>query len=390
MRNPRFLKIRSRTSRAAQAAQRSRSRTRKCTFARIGSGWDTRQTKTMSDRLNVRRAWGTRLAGLLSMVVCLGVVIVSVVQERRPVDPAVFAEAEVTLKLAASEISVPTGDPLNEAVAEVRTPLVSYLVRELITKRLGSTQLSADFEIGGPRDDSPGDRVDPNVGRRSPILVEAHPRMPSLKPRLKSRTSVHASGTIGDGAAARDQGIVVSRNDTAIQASSLDVGVRNSKATTVQATSTTPDSRMRPAVALAPIPVASNIAVPDESHGTNGSAGPPQGYDRMGLIEAAARLADGLRAMREEALSQGEERVFVVDVEDRVVSASSTAASVRLDPAFNIRLHTAKSELAGKSRGGIRFYADGSSTGGRIELELLGEHAAISVQWATGAVTVER
>ena len=406
----------------------------------------------MSDRLNVRRAWGTRLAGLLSMVVCLGAVIVSVVQERRQVEPGGVAEAEVTLKLAASEISVPTGDPLNEAVAEVRAPLVSYLVRELITERLGTTQLSADLEIDGPRDeltqrglraadtsrvpaaikaglegkarwakearararlqdaanlpatrpaaaginspvttasanpaaiesqkrvskvvasgDSPDDRIDPNAGRRSPILVEAHPRMPSLKPRLKSATSVHASGTIGDGAAARDQ--------------------EYSNATTAHATSTTLDSRMRPAVALAPIPFASNVGIPDETHVTNGSAGPPQGHDRLGMDEAAARLADGLRAMREEALSQREERVFMVDVEDRVISAASTAASVRLDPAFNIRLHTAKSELAGKSRGGIRFYADGSSTGGRIELELLGEHTAINVQWSTGAVTVER
>jgi general secretion pathway protein H len=61
-----------------------------------------------------------------------------------------------------------------------------------------------------------------------------------------------------------------------------------------------------------------------------------------------------------------------------------------LDPALNIHLLTVKSERVSQSRAGIRFFADGSSTGGRIELKLLGNQAAINFQWATGAVTVER
>ena len=111
---------------------------------------------------------------------------------------------------------------------------------------------------------------------------------------------------------------------------------------------------------------------------------------RTRLNEAAARLANGLRVARDEAMSQRQERVFTLDVEERAFATEPTAELVPLDPALNIHLLTVKSERVGESRAGIRFFADGSSTGGRIELKLLGDRVAINVQWATGAVTVER
>ena len=67
-----------------------------------------------------------------------------------------------------------------------------------------------------------------------------------------------------------------------------------------------------------------------------------------------------------------------------------SAVPVPLDPALDIHLVTARSELVGDSEGGIRFYPDGSSTGGRIGLELSGDRAAINVEWSTGAVIMER
>jgi hypothetical protein len=42
-----------------------------------------------------------------------------------------------------------TGDPLNEAIAEVHSPPMRYLIRELIALRLVNAQLSADLETGG-------------------------------------------------------------------------------------------------------------------------------------------------------------------------------------------------------------------------------------------------
>lgn len=111
--------------------------------------------------------------------------------------------------------------------------------------------------------------------------------------------------------------------------------------------------------------------------------------DQWDLQETAALLADILRATRAQAVSQSEERVFTLDVAERAFAAGSAQMPVLLDPAIEIQLLTAKSELVGEGGGRIRFFPDGSSTGGRIDLELLGERAAINVRWSNGLVTVE-
>jgi general secretion pathway protein H len=165
-----------------------------------------------------------------------------------------------------------------------------------------------------------------------------------------------------------------------VQAALRDVAVRDWKPTTDTIPFSTPEDLYVPdtmsTAAFAPNPFISRMLEPGEEGSTD-------------LDEAAARLADGLRATREQAILQQQERVFAVDV-DRRAFGSSAAASVPLDPSVDLNLLTAKSELIGESTGGIRFFPDGSSTGGRIELELLGDRAAVNVWWSTGAVTLER
>ncbi len=39
-------------------------------------------------------------------------------------------------------------------------------------------------------------------------------------------------------------------------------------------------------------------------------------------------------------------------------------------------------------RGGIRFYPDGSSTGGRVTLSLEGLQMRVDVEWLTGRVRI--
>lgn len=127
-----------------------------------------------------------------------------------------------------------------------------------------------------------------------------------------------------------------------------------------------------------------------------GLAAPSDGPEDMDIVpaaalgEAAARLVDGLKATRAKAVSDGQERVFTIDVAERAFAAGSAEEVVLLDPALDIQLLTAKSELVGQDKGRIRFFPNGSSTGGRIGLELLGERAAVNVRWSNGSVTVER
>jgi hypothetical protein len=103
----------------------------------------------------------------------------------------------------------------------------------------------------------------------------------------------------------------------------------------------------------------------------------------------ALRIARGLQHTRREAMLSREERAFTIDVDRRLFKAGSASEPVPLDHDVDLSLYTARSELAGHRSGRIRFFADGSSTGGRIDLELHGGRASVKVDWSTGLVTVE-
>jgi general secretion pathway protein H len=201
--------------------------------------------------------------------------------------------------------------------------------------------------------------------------------MPYPKPRLREgevEALALASDTSDGGAAAPGEVHVVIEDAAWNEAGLREVAVRDREppSDTISAL----DSQIPNAMSTAALAPISRMLEPGEEGST-------------GLDEAAARLADGLRATREDAILQQQERVFAVDVNKRAF-ASSAAESVPLDPALDISLMTAKSELIGESTGGIRFFPDGSSTGGRIEIRLLGDRAAVNVRWSTGAVTLER
>jgi general secretion pathway protein H len=212
----------------------------------------------------------------------------------------------------------------------------------------------------------------------SATSVGVAPPMPYPKPRLRAgevEALALASDTSDGGVAAPVEAHVVIEDAAWTEAGLRDVVVRDREppSDTISAPESLHVPDAMSTAALAPI---YRMLEPGEGGST-------------GLDEAAARLADGLRATREEAILQQQERVFAVDVNKRAF-ASSAAESVPLDPALDISLLTAKSELIGESTGGIRFFPDGSSTGGRIELRLLGDRAAVNVRWSTGAVTLDR
>jgi general secretion pathway protein H len=213
--------------------------------------------------------------------------------------------------------------------------------------------------------------------------VGVAPPMPHPKPRLRAgevEALALASDKSDGGAAAPGEMPVVIPDAAWTEAGLRDVAVNDREPRSDTIDSSAPESLHVPGAmstaALAPTPSISRVLEPSKG----GS---------KGLNEAAARLADGLRATREEAMLQRQERVFAVDLNKRAF-AGSAAESVPLDPALHISLLTAKSELIDENTGGIRFFPDGSSTGGRIEVRLLSDRAAVNVQWSTGAVTLER
>lgn len=101
---------------------------------------------------------------------------------------------------------------------------------------------------------------------------------------------------------------------------------------------------------------------------------------------AARRVAAGLRLARTRAIGMGEEIPFIVDVEEHRFEIGDGLGGGRLPEGIELELVTAESEILDAGLGAIRFFPDGTSTGGRVTL-LRNDHGyQVGVDWLTGRV----
>lgn len=107
------------------------------------------------------------------------------------------------------------------------------------------------------------------------------------------------------------------------------------------------------------------------------------------LRNAARELTAAMRYTRGQAVVKRQEQVFLVDAENKTWQAAGRAPET-LPEALDITLITARQELTGDNAGGIRFYPDGASTGGRVVLSSDGREWHITVGWLTGEIRRER
>jgi general secretion pathway protein H len=103
-------------------------------------------------------------------------------------------------------------------------------------------------------------------------------------------------------------------------------------------------------------------------------------------VKAASRdLVAALRHTRGQAIVKREQQALSIDVENRRYRAPGKSW-VELPKDMTMKLFTARSELEEEGVGRIRFFPDGSSTGGHVEL-LYGESTwRIEVVWLTGDI----
>lgn len=111
-------------------------------------------------------------------------------------------------------------------------------------------------------------------------------------------------------------------------------------------------------------------------------------HDALDLERATRKVAEALRSTQHAAIFENRDQLFDLDVDQRRFRVGSAEAPVTLPPAIDLRLVTARQEQAGSSTGHIRFHPDGSSTGGRITLELQSHRRTIDVDWLTGRISV--
>jgi general secretion pathway protein H len=106
------------------------------------------------------------------------------------------------------------------------------------------------------------------------------------------------------------------------------------------------------------------------------------------MSSAARRLAAGLRTTRSLAMAHGRSEAFTVDVAHGLYRAGAGAAQA-IDKHVGVTLVTASQETIDAAEGNIRFYADGSSTGGGIGLRAGTRSTLVLVDWLTGRVSIE-
>lgn len=107
------------------------------------------------------------------------------------------------------------------------------------------------------------------------------------------------------------------------------------------------------------------------------------------IRNAEREIIAGLRHTRGQAIIKREQQVFMVDTNTRTWTAAGQAP-VALPEGLEITLDTARSELTGEGVGGIRFFPDGASTGGRVVLTAQEREWHITVAWLTGEISRDR
>ncbi|MCH8917439.1 MAG: GspH/FimT family pseudopilin [Proteobacteria bacterium] len=104
------------------------------------------------------------------------------------------------------------------------------------------------------------------------------------------------------------------------------------------------------------------------------------------LDSGARKLAAGLREARSMAVSTNRAVPFTLRGGANLYTIGRGGESRQLPGKLAITLVTGSREIIGANQGSIRFFPDGSSTGGRIELKGAGGKRSIEVDWLTGRI----
>jgi general secretion pathway protein H len=110
---------------------------------------------------------------------------------------------------------------------------------------------------------------------------------------------------------------------------------------------------------------------------------------RTELKSGARQLAAGLREARSRAIRSNGDVVFSVDVNGRRYSMTGDGVPHPLPDKIKLSLFTVQQEQRSNSVGSIRFFPDGTSTGGHVLV--FGDDIAykVNVDWLTGRVEIQ-
>lgn len=106
------------------------------------------------------------------------------------------------------------------------------------------------------------------------------------------------------------------------------------------------------------------------------------------LKGGAREVASALRYARGHAMTHRIESTFSFNLEDNSYRLTDKTKQYKLSKDIEVSLDVAQSQSQDKKRGAIRFFPDGSSTGGRVTLEIEENKRQLDVNWLTGQVDI--
>lgn len=113
------------------------------------------------------------------------------------------------------------------------------------------------------------------------------------------------------------------------------------------------------------------------------------GLEGMRLRSAAKEIASQLRYTRAQALATGQPQRFVIDPAGRTWQAPNDRSG-DIPESLAVEFTGAREAQARAGEGGILFFTDGASTGGRVQLQARQAAWRVDVAWLTGEVTLSR
>jgi general secretion pathway protein H len=112
----------------------------------------------------------------------------------------------------------------------------------------------------------------------------------------------------------------------------------------------------------------------------------PGVLDSTRVKSAVREITANLKASRSNAVTSSTDEVLIFNVENKTYGNDENNKTLDLPDDVKMSLITAETEQLSDDEGGIRFYKDGSSTGGQVKLEYKNNEYVVDVNWLTGKV----
>jgi len=103
----------------------------------------------------------------------------------------------------------------------------------------------------------------------------------------------------------------------------------------------------------------------------------------------ARDIVSALRFARGAALTSHREAAVTFNLNDNSYTVTNRDKVYVIPESIKVTLVTTQNQLLGQNRGSIRFFADGSSTGGRVSLQRDDNVWKIDINWLTGQIDLE-